>query len=76
MFLFFNQVSYGALAPNGVPKMVYMVNGTVPGPVLEATVGDTLSVTVVNESPSSFTVHWHGYKNVLSLSHVVLSYVI
>ncbi|MEO7941917.1 MAG: multicopper oxidase domain-containing protein, partial [Marmoricola sp.] len=33
---------------------------TVPGPLLHATAGDLLRVTVENELPTETSVHWHG----------------
>ena len=39
----------------------YTVNGESPGPVLEATVGDLVEVTLVNENVADgATLHWHG----------------
>ncbi len=39
----------------------YTVNGTSPGPLLEATVGDLVQVTLVNDNVSEgTTLHWHG----------------
>ena len=38
----------------------YTYNGTVPGPVLRGTVGDTFRVTLVNNLPLPTTIHWHG----------------
>ena len=39
----------------------YTVNGTSPGPVLEATVGDLVEVRLVNENVDvGITLHWHG----------------
>lgn len=39
----------------------YTVNGTSPGPLLEATVGDLVEVTLVNDNVSDgTTLHWHG----------------
>ncbi|CAL4973117.1 unnamed protein product [Urochloa decumbens] len=32
----------------------------VPGPVIEASEGDTVVVHVINDSPYNVTVHWHG----------------
>ncbi|CAO1944416.1 unnamed protein product [Urochloa humidicola] len=32
----------------------------VPGPVIEASEGDSLVVHVINDSPYAVTVHWHG----------------
>jgi FtsP/CotA-like multicopper oxidase with cupredoxin domain len=39
----------------------YTVNGTSPGPLIRARVGDLVQVTFVNESVSDgATLHWHG----------------
>jgi FtsP/CotA-like multicopper oxidase with cupredoxin domain len=39
----------------------YTLNGTTPGPVIRATQGDLVEVTLVNESvPGGATLHWHG----------------
>jgi laccase len=38
--------------------VVTVVNGQFPGPVIEATEGDTVVVHVVNESPYGITIHW------------------
>ena len=39
----------------------FTVNGTSPGPTLEATVGDLVQVTLVNENvEEGITLHWHG----------------
>lgn len=35
-------------------------NGTVPGPELRVTAGDTLRVVLKNELPEPTTIHWHG----------------
>jgi FtsP/CotA-like multicopper oxidase with cupredoxin domain len=41
-------------------QTVWSFNGTVPGPVLWATQGDRLRVTLVNHLSVSTSVHWHG----------------
>ncbi len=39
----------------------YTVNGTSPGPTIEATQGDLVEVRLVNESvPDGASLHWHG----------------
>ena len=39
----------------------YTLNGTSPGPLIRAKVGDLVQVTLVNESvPDGATLHWHG----------------
>ncbi len=44
------------------PTDVWAYNGTVPGPALRATLGDTLRITVRNDLPASTTIHWHGIR--------------
>ncbi|MCG8462418.1 MAG: multicopper oxidase family protein [Holophagales bacterium] len=39
---------------------VYAYNGTIPGPTIEAEVGDRLIVNFCNDLPVETTVHWHG----------------
>ena len=43
-----------------VHAMTY--NGTVPGPLIEAHVGDTLVVHFVNHLTEPTTIHWHGVR--------------
>lgn len=39
----------------------YTLNGTSPGPTIQATVGQLIEVRLVNESvPDGITLHWHG----------------
>src|SRR5919197_4543843 len=37
-------------------------NGQVPGPTIEAEVGDTLVVELTNELSEPTTIHWHGLR--------------
>lgn len=37
-------------------------DGTVPGPLIEANVGDTLVVHYHNDLPEPSTIHWHGIR--------------
>ena len=41
---------------------MYAYNGSVPGPLLEATVGDTVIVHFTNDLLEETTVHWHGLR--------------
>lgn len=41
---------------------VWAYNGTVPGPLIEANVGDRLIVDFQNELPEATTIHWHGVR--------------
>lgn len=40
----------------------WMYNGTVPGPAIDAHVGDTLVVRLMNRLPESTTLHLHGLR--------------
>lgn len=44
----------------GIDTTVYAYNGTIPGPTIEAKVGDTVVVHFTNNLPEETTVHWHG----------------
>ena len=46
----------------GVPKEVKLwgYNGQVPGPTLEATVGERIRIVLKNELPEPTSIHWHG----------------
>ncbi|KAJ1411263.1 Multicopper oxidase, type 3 [Sesbania bispinosa] len=40
------------------PQVITAVNGSLPGPTINAREGDTVVVHVVNKSPYNLTVHW------------------
>jgi len=42
------------------PTALYTYNGGLPGPTIEARLGDRLIVHFYNELPEPTTVHWHG----------------
>ncbi len=44
----------------GHKVLAWTLDGTVPGPMLEATAGDHIRVTIVNHLPEATTIHWHG----------------
>ncbi|KAJ3479850.1 hypothetical protein NLG97_g8215 [Lecanicillium saksenae] len=49
--------------PDGVQKLVYLINGQFPGPVIEARPGDQLEINVYNHvqnDTDGVAVHWHG----------------
>jgi FtsP/CotA-like multicopper oxidase with cupredoxin domain len=46
----------------GRPARAWGYNGQVPGPVLEARVGDVLEVRLANRLPEPTTIHWHGIR--------------
>jgi FtsP/CotA-like multicopper oxidase with cupredoxin domain len=41
---------------------LWTYNGTLPGPTIEARVGDTLRVRFRNSLPEATTIHWHGLR--------------
>nr|CAB3490436.1 unnamed protein product [Digitaria exilis] len=46
--------------------LVTVVNGQLPGPVIDVTEGDSVVVHVINKSPSNITIHWHGLRQWLN----------
>jgi FtsP/CotA-like multicopper oxidase with cupredoxin domain len=46
----------------GLSTRAWAFNGTVPGPVLEATIGDVLEIRLTNRLPEPTVVHWHGLR--------------
>jgi FtsP/CotA-like multicopper oxidase with cupredoxin domain len=46
----------------GVMTRAWGYNGQVPGPVIEANVGDVLEVRLTNSLPEPTTIHWHGLR--------------
>jgi iron transport multicopper oxidase len=53
-------ISYATMSPDGFPKEVMVINGTIPGPLISANVGQTLEIKVINELDVPTTLHWHG----------------
>ena len=47
-------------APGGLEKRILVVNGQSPGPLIEANLGDTISVRVINRMSNVTAIHWHG----------------
>lgn len=47
---------------DGLTTDVWSYNGSVPGPAIRVSLGDTLRVTVRNDLPASTTIHWHGIR--------------
>ncbi len=46
----------------GIKTKVYTYNGSFPGPLIKAKVGDTLIVHFKNNLPEPTTLHWHGLR--------------
>ncbi|THC94179.1 hypothetical protein EYZ11_006352 [Aspergillus tanneri] len=53
-------VTSDLLRPDGVLKQVYLINGLLPGPTIEARSGDRLVVKVKNTLDIPISIHWHG----------------
>ncbi|CAM6093673.1 unnamed protein product [Calypogeia fissa] len=54
-------VSYVLQAPDCVGRLVMGINGASPGPLIQATEGDTVDVIVTNMMPTEgVVIHWHG----------------
>ncbi len=49
------------LAPGRVVSM-WTYDGSLPGPRIEANVGDTVRVRFTNSLPEATTIHWHGVR--------------
>ncbi|KEP47482.1 multi-copper oxidase laccase-like protein, partial [Rhizoctonia solani 123E] len=53
-------VTHATIAPDGVSRSAWLVNGTTPGPTIVADEGDQLSINVINKGDEPITIHWHG----------------
>ncbi|KAF8756654.1 multicopper oxidase family [Rhizoctonia solani] len=53
-------VTHSTIAPDGVSRRAWLVNGTTPGPTIVADEGDQLSINVINKGDEPITIHWHG----------------
>lgn len=56
-------------APDGIPRLMYTINGEFPGPTIEAVEGDTLVVRVRNEIDDDYEVSWVPVSSRLDLVH-------
>lgn len=58
----------------GKRARVWAYNGSVPGPTLEAKVGDRVIVHFTNNLPEPTTIHWHGVRvtNAMDGTHRVM----
>lgn len=56
-------ISLRRVWPNGVGKVVPVVNNRLPGPILRGRAGQVVRITVINALPASpASIHWHGVK--------------
>jgi FtsP/CotA-like multicopper oxidase with cupredoxin domain len=51
-----------ALGDDGKTTSMWTYNGTVPGPLLQARVGDDVTVVFTNDLDEPTTIHWHGMR--------------
>ncbi len=58
-----------SLAP-GVTANAWLYNGTLPGPTLRVTQGQTLRVRFRNDLPEATAIHWHGQPIALGMDGV------
>lgn len=54
-------ITSGYRSPDGVRKLVYLINDNFPGPTIECRSGDRLVIHVTNSLKSEgASIHWHG----------------
>ena len=53
-------IAYKTINITGEPVQAMSVGGSIPAPVIEATVGDTLRATFNNKMDVPSSIHWHG----------------
>ncbi|KAJ9221105.1 CAZyme family AA1 [Paecilomyces variotii] len=57
------EVSEKTISPDGTPKLSQLINGTYPGPLIEACWGDDIVVHVTDKLvENGTTIHWHGVR--------------
>lgn len=55
------EVEYKHWSPDCIESVVMAINGTFPGPTIEATAGDTVNITLTNHlHTEGVVIHWHG----------------
>ncbi|KAF1813390.1 hypothetical protein P152DRAFT_395179 [Eremomyces bilateralis CBS 781.70] len=50
------------ISPDGYERKALVINGTMPGPTIEADWGDTIMIHVTNEMDDGTAIHWHGIR--------------
>lgn len=53
-------VTYGTIAPLGIPQQVILINGQFPGPRINCTSNNNIVVNVFNELDEPFLFTWNG----------------
>ncbi|KAF5476441.1 hypothetical protein F2P56_008154 [Juglans regia] len=63
-YLFFTwNVSYGTIAPLGVPQQGILINGQFPGPNINSTTNNNVVVNVFNNLDEPFLLTWSGIQH-------------
>lgn len=55
-------VTYGNVAPLGVPQQVILINGQFPGPRLDVVTNDNIILNLINKLDEPFLITWNGIK--------------
>ncbi|KAH8888947.1 hypothetical protein GQ53DRAFT_723716 [Thozetella sp. PMI_491] len=55
-------ITQGHRRPDGVERLVYLINGHFPGPTIETRSGDRVEIQVFNsvDDDDGISIHWHG----------------
>ena len=60
---YFFEITNTTISPDGIERIGLVVNGQMPGPLIEANWGDTIIVHVTNSLQNNgSTIHWHGQR--------------
>lgn len=63
-------ITNATVAPDGIERIAYLVNGQMPGPKIEANWGDTIVVKVNNKLTTNGTsIHFHGIRQLNNSEH-------
>ncbi|MQL87050.1 hypothetical protein Taro_019582 [Colocasia esculenta] len=63
-YIFFDwNVTYGTIAPLGVPQRVILINGQFPGPNINSTTNNNVVVNLFNNLDEPFLLSWNGIQH-------------
>jgi len=57
------RITYGTIAPLGVPQQVILINGQFPGPTINCTSNNNIVVNVHNDLDEPFLLTWDGVQH-------------